>query len=120
MFIGRWQPFHGGHRALIETALDAGNEVIVGIRDTELSRDNPFSVSERVEMIRGVFDERVKLCVIPDFDEICYGRGVGYTFRQIELTLEIEAISGTVIRQAKGVLWLTGNSRAGGPEWLET
>lgn len=101
LFIGRWQPFHSGHRALIETALETGNEVIIGIRDTELSPDNPFSVLERVEMLRGAFDGRVKVCVIPDFDEICYGRGVGYTFRQIKLSPETEAISGTAIRQAK-------------------
>ncbi len=37
LFIGRYQPFHAGHMALIETVLREGKEVCIAIRDTEIS-----------------------------------------------------------------------------------
>jgi cytidyltransferase-like protein len=47
LFIGLWAPFHEGHQALIESVLSTGKPVIVAIRDTEPSTDNPYSTSER-------------------------------------------------------------------------
>lgn len=99
LFIGRWQPLHAGHVALIYSALAAGREVIIGVRDTPVSADNPLSVEQRVALIRSAFGPGVKVVVIPDFDEICFGRRVGYGFREIRLGLEEEGISGTRIRE---------------------
>ena len=114
LFIGRWQPLHAGHRALIDTALAEGNKVAIAIRDTPLSPDNPYSPYERRQMIHAAYDGQVTTVVIPDFDEICYGRGVGYAFREIKLDKVTEAVSGTATRTAGGrVIWLTGNSGAG-------
>lgn len=112
VFVGRWQPLHDGHKALVQTALDAGHEVIVGIRDTELSPQNPYSVAERRAMVEAAFPA-AQIFVIPDFDEICYGRKVGYSFREIHLDGEVEAVSGTATRKAleeqRGVtVWFTG------------
>lgn len=65
-------------------------------------------------MLHAAYDGQITTVVIPDFDEICYGRGVGYTFREIELDEATEAVSGTATRRAGGrVIWLTGNSGAG-------
>ena len=120
LFVGRWQPFHDGHKKLMETVLKEGKPIVVAIRDTEISHKNPYSVTERWTMIRRAlqkYGELVKVVSIPDIDEICYGREVGYEVRQIDLDKEIEAISGTKTREESkpthDILWFTGQSGAG-------
>lgn len=120
LFIGRWQPLHEGHVALMETVLKQGKPIVVAIRDTEVSHKNPFSTAERWEKIQTTlakYGSLVKIITIPDIDEVCYGRDVGYAIRKIELTDEMHAISGTKKREesrpSKGIIWLTGQSGAG-------
>lgn len=98
LFIGRWQPLHDGHKALFQTVLDEGKNLCVGIRDTPLSDTDPFTVDERTEMIKKAFP-MAKIIVIPDIEEIVYGRKVGYGVRELHLSPELEQISGTEIRK---------------------
>lgn len=120
MFVGRWQPFHAGHKKLIETVLKKGKPVTIAIRDTEISHTNPYTVHERWVMIQRAlkeYGELVKIVVVPDIDEICYGREVGYRIRRIGLDRETESISGTKTRAVNPptypIIWLTGQSNAG-------
>lgn len=102
LFVGRWQPFHKGHKALIETVLKTGKPVVIAIRDTEIRHTNPYTVDERRVVIQRAlkkYGELVKIIVIPDIDEICYGRDVGYAMRKIDLDKNLESISGTKIRR---------------------
>ncbi|TXD96042.1 bifunctional nicotinamide-nucleotide adenylyltransferase/Nudix hydroxylase [Psychrobacter frigidicola] len=59
VFIGRFQPFHNGHKAVIEEALKRSNEVIILIGSANLPRSlrNPFSVAERTAMIKGAYSK---------------------------------------------------------------
>ena len=100
LVIGRFQPFHKGHISLIQTVLDEGKSVCIAIRDTEVSESNPYSVKEREDMISSVFPQ-VKVIVIPDIDEVVYGRNVGWGIREIRLDAGTETISGTKIRGRK-------------------
>ena len=120
MFIGRWQPFHQGHKTLIETVLKKGKPVVIGIRDTEISKKNPFSTTERWTKIQEELKEYnslVKIITVPDIDEICYGREVGYMIRRIQLDDKTEKISGTKVRAKTisnfPILWITGQSGSG-------
>jgi len=120
LFVGRWQPFHNGHKALVETVLKTGKPVVIAIRDTEISHANPYTLSERWTMIQKAlhkYGELVKIISLPDIDEICYGRDVGYGIRKIDLSSDIQKISGTATRKAnpptKPIIWLTGQSGAG-------
>src|SRR3989344_275881 len=120
LFVGRWQPFHKGHQTLIETVLKKGKPVVIAIRDTEISHKNPYSTYERWTMIQKAlkkYGELVKIVVIPDIDEICYGREVGYDIRKIELDQKTETISGTLTRlknpPIQKIIWITGQSGAG-------
>ncbi len=99
-FIGRWQPLHKGHVKIIEQVLKEGKNVAIGIRDTEINEDNPFSVGERKEMFRKTFGDKVKVAVIPDCEEICYGRKVGWKVREIKVDGKTEKISATKIRKS--------------------
>lgn len=59
----------------------------------------------------------VRIVVIPDIDEVCYGRDVGSGVRRIELTDDLQEISGTRKRQlarpTHPIVWLTGLSGSG-------
>lgn len=57
VFIGRFQPFHQGHKAVIDEALKRADEVIMLIGSANLppSLRNPFSIAERTAMIKGAY-----------------------------------------------------------------
>jgi len=98
MFIGRWQPFHNGHKYLIDDAIIKGQDVCIAIRDTETSEKNPYTVDQRVEMIKRVYGNKVMISVIPDIASINIGRKVGYDVNRIDPPKQIEKISGTNVR----------------------
>ena len=105
LFIGRWQPFHDGHRTLIQKVLDEGKNVCIACRMTDIDIENPFDYKEREKMIRHVFPdkERVLIMAIPDIEEVCYGRKVGWGIRELKLTKKMERISATKIRKDMGI-----------------
>ena len=59
VFIGRFQPFHQGHKAVIDEALKRADEVIMLIGSANLPRSlrNPFTVAERAAMIKGAYSQ---------------------------------------------------------------
>lgn len=101
LFIGRWQPFHNGHKYLIDEALSKGENVCIAIRNTEISEKNPYTVEQRVEMVRRVYGEKAEIIVIPDIKSINIGRNVGYEVNRIDSPPDIEKISGTNVRAGK-------------------
>lgn len=103
LFIWRYQPFHEGHQKLIETVLNEGKDVAIAVRETRLTENNPFTAIERIQMIRKALEKwgsRVEVFSIPDIDEVCYGRLVGWKVREIRLDEETEKISWTEIRKS--------------------
>ena len=70
VFIGRFSPFHNGHKAVIEAALEQANEVVVVVGSSFAVRNirNPFTFEERKAMIQAVFPSiRVKVVPVSDF-----------------------------------------------------
>ncbi len=59
VFIGRFQPFHNGHKAVIEAALEQAHEVVVVVGSSFAARNirNPFTFEERKAMIEACFTE---------------------------------------------------------------
>lgn len=57
VYIGRFQPFHNGHKRTIEHAFKLARRVIVlvGSHNTARSIRNPWTTEERFSMIRGTF-----------------------------------------------------------------
>ncbi len=104
MFIGRWQPWHKGHRWLIDQRLNEGKNVLICVR--EVSKDdknpyNPIDVKENVEKeLKKLIDsKRVKVIIIPDIESVNYGRGVGYDIIEHVPPSDIGEISATKIRE---------------------
>jgi bifunctional NMN adenylyltransferase/nudix hydrolase len=70
VFVGRFQPFHNGHKAIIDAALQRAKEVIVVVGSSFAARSirNPFTFQERKEMIKAVFpQDNVKVVPVSDY-----------------------------------------------------
>jgi nicotinamide mononucleotide adenylyltransferase len=104
MFIGRWQPWHAGHRWLIDQRLNEGKNVLICIRDIKPDEKNPFSAQEVERNIKNelwtlLSDETVKVMIIPDIESVNFGRGVGYDIIEHIPPQEVGEISATKIRE---------------------
>jgi adenylylsulfate kinase len=97
LFIGRWSPFHNGHKYIIDSFVKNGKPVCVAIRDSP----EKYPVSLRMAMIKSVYEEEMKsgllkVIEIPDIETVAVGRKVGYSL--VQVPEKIEEISGTKIR----------------------
>jgi hypothetical protein len=104
MFIGRWQPWHAGHRWLIDQRLNEGKNVLICIRDIAPDEKNPFSAQEverniMNELWKLIGEEKVKVLIIPDIESVNFGRGVGYDIIEHIPPTEVSEISATKIRE---------------------
>ena len=104
MFIGRWQPWHAGHKWLIDQRLEQGKNVLILIRDIVPDEKNPFTAQEvenniKKDLWRLVGEERVKVMFIPDIESVNFGRGVGYDIIEHIPPQEVSEISATKIRK---------------------
>ena len=140
LIIGRWQPWHKGHRELFKAALSRAERVAIGVRATHgTDQKNPFSFEE----VKKFIDEDLKedysgkyvVVELPNITNVIYGRDVGYKVEKISFDDEVENISATKVRKSmnltpvkhevdalerekrsghKGaVIWLTGLSGSG-------
>ena len=103
MYIGRWQPWHEGHRWLIDQRLNEGKKVLICIRDVEPDEKNPWTPLEVLqnlsnELLDIIQEGKVKIIIIPDIESINIGRGVGYDVIEHCPPDEIKEISATAIR----------------------
>ena len=103
MFIGRWQPWHKGHRWLIDQRLNDGKNVLICVREVSKDDKNPYDpkdVKKNVEHeLKDLVDsKKVKVIIIPDIESVNYGRGVGYEINEYAPPENIGWISATKIR----------------------
>ena len=104
MYIGRWQPWHQGHRWLIDQRLDDGKNVLICIRDIEPDEKNPWTSKEveanlQIELKDLIKQGKVKIVIIPDIESINIGRGVGYDIIEHVPPEKIRDVSATNIRK---------------------
>ncbi len=102
--LGRWQPWHAGHRALFERAVQKTGQVVIQIRDCQgWNNSNPFAISEVKNFIKRdldmLYQGQYEIQVVPNIVNITYGRDVGYVIEQEKFDGAIESISATKIRQ---------------------
>ena len=100
--LGRWQPFHDGHYTLFKEIIKKTGQVCIQIRDVQGVDDNPFdfeTVKKNIEVrLSPEFEGQFIIMLVPNITNICYGRGVGYSFEEIVLDEETQKISATKIR----------------------
>jgi nicotinamide-nucleotide adenylyltransferase len=75
LFVGRFQPLHNGHMAVIEDLFRKHRQVVIviGSASEQGTEKNPFSARERMEMLSSVLSARgmgsVRLLPIEDFHD---------------------------------------------------
>jgi adenylylsulfate kinase len=103
LFIGRYQPFHDGHKRLIEEGLRRVGQACIAVRDTSgIDDKNPLpfhAVKARIESALWQNRGRISVVQLPNVTNVFYGRDVGYTVERLVLDEETERISATRIRR---------------------
>lgn len=107
IYIGRFQPFHEGHKALFKKIFKLRKQVMILVMDSQgINRKNPFSygyVKKKIENSLKEYKGYFKIKKIPVVGEVVYGRKVGYKIKKIKLNKEIEKISATKIRKSLNI-----------------
>ena len=104
VYFGRWQPWHAGHRWLIDQRLNEGKNVWIAIRDVKPDSINPWTAHAVLmnlsEELKDLIQEgRIFISIVPDIESINYGRGVGYDIIEHVPPSDIYEISATKIRE---------------------
>lgn len=105
VMIGRFQPWHAGHRALFERALAKYRQVFIQVRTMPKDLDNPMTPGDVIARIKAdllpEFEGRFDIMTGPNTAAVVYGRDVGYAIERITLPAPLEAVSATKIRKEK-------------------
>tara|TARA_R110002126_G_scaffold10949_3_gene50148 strand:- start:1100 stop:1960 length:861 start_codon:yes stop_codon:yes gene_type:complete len=102
--LGRWQPWHSGHRALFDRAIVKTGQVVIQIRDCQgWNGSNPFAAEQVKALIKRDLDPlyqgQYELQLVPNVTNITYGRDVGYKIEQEVFDEVTHAVSATKIRK---------------------
>jgi hypothetical protein len=106
--LGRWQPWHAGHRALFERLIARTGQVVIQVRDVQgWQGSNPFALNQVSSFIRRdldpLFQGQYEIQVVPNIVHIGWGRGVGYTSGEETFDSSVTDISATNIRKSLGI-----------------
>ena len=106
--LGRWQPWHPGHRALFERAIAKTGQVVIQIRDCQgWQGSNPFAIDQVKGYIKRDLDPlyqgQYEIQVVPNIVNITYGRDVGYKIEKELFDDATHNISATKIRKEMGL-----------------
>ena len=111
LLIGRYQPFHVGHKTLVEESIKRTGQCCIALRDVGgIDDSNPYNferVKEEIHAACPEFGNKIKVIELPNITDVFYGRGVGYNIEQLELSKELQEVSATKIR--KGEIDQKGN-----------
>ena len=102
LLIGRYQPFHIGHKSLVAEAVKRTGQCCIALCDVGgIDEKNPYKfeqVKKEIEAACVEFGDKIKIIELPNIMDIFYGRGVGYNIEMIELSQELQQVSATKIR----------------------
>jgi len=106
--LGRWQPWHAGHRKLFERAVAKTGQVVIQIRDCQgWQGSNPFAIEQVKSFIKRdldpVYQGQFEIQVVPNIVNITYGRDVGYKIEQEVFDDATHNISANNIRNEMGL-----------------
>ena len=99
--LGRFQPWHEGHRELFKRAHSKTGQVVIMVRDTGEKWFDERDIN--VDLLRHGYEYDVDYIImyVPNIVNITYGRDVGYKIEQEHMGSEIENISATKIRNGQ-------------------
>jgi len=100
--LGRFQPWHEGHRKLFEYIIKKDLQVNIQVKDVhKIDKKNPFAFEKIKKMIEKDlknFKSRIKITKAPNITNIILGRKTGYKVDRILTPAKYRNISATNIR----------------------
>ena len=106
--LGRWQPWHDGHRALFDRLIAKTGQVVIQVRDVQgWQGSNPFAIGQVKAFIKRdldpIYQGQYEIQIVPNIVHIGWGRGVGYTAGEETFDENVTNISATKIRKELGL-----------------
>lgn len=105
LLIGRYQPFHIGHKTLVAESIKRSGQCCIALRDVGgIDDSNPYDfekVKAEIYAACAEFGNKIKVVELPNITDVFYGRGVGYNIEQLELSKELQEVSATKIRDGQ-------------------
>jgi nicotinamide mononucleotide adenylyltransferase len=84
--MGRFQPWHGGHRELFKKSVIKTGQVAIMVQHMLVNNDNPIYFKEVKEMIiedltkhNFTYEKEYVIIQVPNIVDIIYGLDVGYS-----------------------------------------
>jgi len=97
LFPGKFNPFHEGHLAIIDTLVEEGKDVMVLVKRQMTYKE----FSTLLEFLVERYGKRTWLALDTPFGDIVHGRDTNYKFRRVKLPKELEGVSSTKIRKGE-------------------
>lgn len=118
VFIGRFQPFHNGHKAVIDRALELAHKVVVVVGSSFSSRNtrNPFTFEDRKQMISSVFPKETLIMSNQDGSQVADMRRLfivpvsDYPYDDLKWINAVQKVVDETVPEAKDV-GLIGHSK---------
>ena len=106
--LGRWQPWHTGHRALFDRAIQKTGQVAIQVRGCCGSNsNNPFDFDKVKDFIdrdlEPLYQGQYIVQLVPNITNITYGRKVGYSIEEELFDESVHSVSSTKIRESMRV-----------------
>ncbi len=86
LMVGRFQPLHRGHLKSINRMIQDCETAIIGLGSAQKSGEehDPYTVEERMEMLRNVYGDRIKIVPLNDLDASTPEQWTNYIFEKLE------------------------------------
>ncbi|MEM7570350.1 MAG: bifunctional nicotinamide-nucleotide adenylyltransferase/Nudix hydroxylase [Pseudomonadota bacterium] len=126
-FIGRFQPFHLGHKHVVDEALALAEHVIVLVGSANVARSprNPFTFEERAVMLQDVYRYEIETgrLIVRPLDDVAYN-DIAWTTqvqREVASTILDHANKGGVVLHGLGdyKIGLVGYGKDGSSYYLK-
>jgi hypothetical protein len=100
LLVGRYQPFHDRHKAMIVEAIEQVGQVSIALRDTHgnESADLFEYIRTRIEHSLRRYQGRFEIVKLPNVTDVSYGRDVGYAVERIDLDSDVQPLSASCER----------------------
>ncbi len=84
--VSRFQPFHNGHKSLVDKMLRESkySTIILGSAQESRTQKNPFTADERINMIKNIYGDRKNLNIFTLDDIHDDGRWYSYVMQKLD------------------------------------
>lgn len=99
LYPGKFNPFHEGHKMIVDTLLENGDKVVLGIK-REIPEQEIMALRALLDKIygKGVIEVRE----MGKWDRMAHGRDTNYTWDYIDVPKEVKKFSSSKVRKETG------------------